>query len=281
MQNSSPEQGNERRCSHSFKVYCTLWRSWGSLDLSAKSTGTTPRSPLGRLVLRLVLTSLRSSPPFNRLYPRGRATPATATTGSYSFEHEYCLLDAFAFSFQLRKHSCNIHSDHHLTAGFLRAFVFNTTQALITASSTERSGSGMRRDAENGQSRDRLRFRFTPLKLMTVIVIAASLMSIGIPIYSRSIVRGKERVLKNNLFTLRTVIHEYTWDKQKAPLSLNDLVSDRYLRQIPVDPITGKADWKVIRKDHSNTVNQSEAGIFDVRSVSDKISLEATPYSAW
>ena len=106
------------------------------------------------------------------------------------------------------------------------------------------------------------------------------LTSVAIPIYSRSIVRGKERVLKNNLFTLRTVIHEYTWDKQKAPQTLNDLVSDRYLRQIPVDPITDKADWKIIM-DPSNTVNQSEPGIFDIRSSSDKISLEATPYSAW
>jgi len=139
----------------------------------------------------------------------------------------------------------------------------------------------MKRDAESGQSRDRPRFRFTPLKLMTVIVIVASLISIGIPIYSRSIVRGKERVLKNNLFTLRMVIHEYTWDKQKAPLSLNDLVSDRYLRQIPVDPITGKADWKTIMENPSHTVNQSEPGIVDLRSVSDKISREGTPYSAW
>lgn len=128
---------------------------------------------------------------------------------------------------------------------------------------------------------NRRRFRFTPLKLMTVIVIVASLMSIGMTIYSRSIVRGKESLLKNNLFALRTVIHEYTWDKQKAPPSLNDLVSDGYLRQIPVDPITGKADWKIIREDHSNTVNQSEPGTFDIRSVSDKVSREGTPYSAW
>jgi general secretion pathway protein G len=139
----------------------------------------------------------------------------------------------------------------------------------------------MKRDAESGQSRDRLRFRFTPLKVMTVIVIVASLISIGVPIYSRSIVHGKERVLKSNLFTLRMVIHEYTYDRQKAPQSLNNLVTDRYLRQIPMDPITGKADWKVIMEDASNSVNQSEPGILDIRSSSDKISLEATPYSAW
>jgi len=207
--------------------------------------------------------------------------PAFAATAGNPFEHELRLLDAFALGFQLRKHFCNIYSDDHLTAESLHAFVFDTTEALIKASSTERSGSGMKRDAESGQSRDRLRFLFTPLKLMTVIVIVASLISIGTPIYSRSIVRGKERVLKNNLFTLRMFIHEYTWDKQKALPSLNDLVSGGYLRQIPVDPITGKTDWKVIWEDHSNTVNQSKAGIVDIRSSSDKISLEATPYSAW
>ena len=123
---------------------------------------------------------------------------------------------------------------------------------------------------------------FTLVELMIVMAIIAVLMSVAIPIYSRSIVRAKESVLKNNLFTMRTVIDEYTYDKQKAPQSLNDLVSDGYMRQIPVDPMTGTADsWKVIMEDASNTVNQSEPGIFDVRSGSDKTSLEGTLYSEW
>ena len=128
----------------------------------------------------------------------------------------------------------------------------------------------------------RRRFGFTLVELMIVMAIIAILMSVAIPIYSRSIVRAKESVLKNNLFTMRTVIDEYTYDKQKAPQTLNDLVSDGYMRQIPVDPITGTADsWRVIMEDASNTVNQSEPGIFDVRSGSDKTSLEGTPYSEW
>ena len=128
----------------------------------------------------------------------------------------------------------------------------------------------------------RRRFGFTLVELMIVMAIIAVLMSVAIPIYSRSITRSKESVLKNNLLSLRTVIDEYTYDKQKAPQTLNDLVSDGYLRQIPVDPITGTADsWKIIMEDASNTVNQSEPGIFDVRSSSDKISLEGTPYSEW
>jgi general secretion pathway protein G len=126
------------------------------------------------------------------------------------------------------------------------------------------------------------RFGFTLIELMIVMAIIAVLMSVAIPIYSRSIQRAKESVLKNNLFTLRTVIDEYTYDKQKAPQSLQDLVSDGYLRQVPVDPMTQSADsWKIIMEDASNTVSQSEPGIFDVRSGSDKTSLEGTPYSDW
>jgi general secretion pathway protein G len=134
----------------------------------------------------------------------------------------------------------------------------------------------------NGERMNRRRCGFTLVELMIVMAIIAILMSVAIPIYSRSIVRAKESVLKNNLFTMRTVIDEYTYDKQKAPQTLNDLVSDGYMRQIPVDPITGTADsWRVIMEDGTNTVNQSQPGIFDVRSSSDKTSLEGTPYSEW
>jgi len=117
---------------------------------------------------------------------------------------------------------------------------------------------------------------------MIVMAIIAVLLSVAIPIYSRSIMRAKESVLKNNLFTLRTVIDEYTYDKQKAPQTLQDLVSNGYLRQIPLDPITNSSEsWKIIQEDATNTVNQSEPGIFDVRSGSDKTSLEGSPYAEW
>jgi general secretion pathway protein G len=128
----------------------------------------------------------------------------------------------------------------------------------------------------------RRRFGFTLIELMIVMAVIAVLMSIAVPIYTRSIQRSKESVLKNNLFTLRTVIDEYTYDKQKAPQTLQDLVSDGYLRQVPTDPITGSADsWKLIMEDQGNTVNQTMPGIFDVRSGSDLTSLEGTQYSEW
>ena len=129
---------------------------------------------------------------------------------------------------------------------------------------------------------NRRRFGFTFLELMIVMAIIAVLMAVALPIYTRAIQRSKESVLKNNLFTLRTVIDEYTYDKQKAPQTLQDLVSDGYLREVPMDPMTGSSDsWKIIQEDPSNTVNQQQPGIYDVRSGSDKTSLEGTPYSDW
>jgi general secretion pathway protein G len=139
-----------------------------------------------------------------------------------------------------------------------------------------------KRVTEPGEIANRRRFGFTFLELMIVMAVIAVLISVALPIYSRAIQRSKESVLKNNLFTLRTVIDEYTYDKQKAPQTLQDLVSDGYLRQVPVDPMTNNADtWKLIMEDASNTVNQSEPGIFDVRSGSEATSLEGTPYAEW
>ncbi len=123
---------------------------------------------------------------------------------------------------------------------------------------------------------------FTLIELMIVMAIIAILVSIAVPVYNRSITRAKESVLRNNLFTMRTVLDEYTLDKQKAPQSLSDLVTEGYLRQIPVDPMTGSSDtWKPVMEDMLNAVDQAEPGLFDVRSGSDKTSLEGTPYSDW
>src|SRR3984957_18167683 len=129
---------------------------------------------------------------------------------------------------------------------------------------------------------NRRRFGFPMIELMIVMALITVLMAGARPVYNRSIMRSKESVLKNNLFTLRTVIDEYTYDKQKAPQTLQDLVSDGYLRQVPLDPITNSAEtWKLIMEDQGNTVNQSMPGIFDVRSGAEGTSLEGTPYAEW
>lgn len=122
---------------------------------------------------------------------------------------------------------------------------------------------------------------FTMIELMIVMAVISILVAVAVPMYQKSVIRAKESVLRQNLFTLRTVIDEYTYDKAKAPQSLQDLVSAGYLRQIPIDPMTGEADWVIEMEDAVTSVNQTEPGIFDIKSKSDKSSLEGTPYGEW
>jgi general secretion pathway protein G len=120
------------------------------------------------------------------------------------------------------------------------------------------------------------------VELMIVMAIIVILVSIAIPAYQKAIVRAKESVLHNNLTTLRQVIDEFTYDKKKAPQSLQDLVAAGYLRDIPIDPITNSNQtWHTIMEDSLQAVDQTEPGIFDVKSGSDKTGLDGTPYAEW
>jgi len=123
---------------------------------------------------------------------------------------------------------------------------------------------------------------FTMLEMMVVVSIMLILISIAVPAYNRSIVHARETVLRQDLFTLRSVIDQYTEDRQKAPQSLSDLISAGYLRQIPVDPMTqSNSTWQVVQEDVLQSVDQQEPGISDVHSGSNTTSSEGTPYSDW
>src|SRR5579863_614647 len=119
---------------------------------------------------------------------------------------------------------------------------------------------------------------FTLIEMLIVVSIIGILVSIAVPIYQKSLIRTKESLLRNNLFTMRTVIDEYTYDKQKAPQQLQDLVTEGYLREVPLDPMTGtNQNWKIDMEDALRSVDQTQPGIFDVHSASDKKSLDGTP----
>src|ERR1700679_922502 len=90
---------------------------------------------------------------------------------------------------------------------------------------------------------------FTLLELMIVISMILILMSIALPIYSQSVVRARESVLRQDLLELRSLISQYTPDKQKAPQSLDDLVQGGYLKTVPKDPMTNEANWEVKQED--------------------------------
>src|SRR5262249_47534909 len=125
---------------------------------------------------------------------------------------------------------------------------------------------------------------FTLIELMIVISLLLILITVAIPIYKQSILRAKESVLRQDLFTLRQVIDQYTLDKQKAPQSLDDLVSAGYMKQLPIDPFTGKNDtWAVVQEEDTIAdPSQTEAGgISDVHSGSGLISSDGAAYSSW
>jgi len=124
---------------------------------------------------------------------------------------------------------------------------------------------------------------FTLLELMIVISIILILISIAAPIYRTSIIRSKEAVLRDDLFTLRSLIDQYTVDKQEAPQGLEDLATAGYLRQVPVDPFTGSSEtWEVVfEEDVLMNPDQTAPGIVDVHSGSTARSLTGELYSSW
>lgn len=122
---------------------------------------------------------------------------------------------------------------------------------------------------------------FTLIELMIVISMILILVSIAIPAYRLSILHAKEGVLRQNLFTLRSLISQYTLDKQKAPQSIEDLVSAGYIKQIPNDPITSKPDWEAVQEDTIGSPDQQDTGIWDVKSSSSQISSDGTAYNTW
>ena len=88
-------------------------------------------------------------------------------------------------------------------------------------------------------------------------------------------------MLRDDLFTMRSVIDQYTLDKQRAPQSLEDVVAAGYLKSIPKDPFTGQADWTVAQEDTLMSVDQTQPGISDVHSSSTLVGSDGTPYSSW
>ena len=123
---------------------------------------------------------------------------------------------------------------------------------------------------------------FTMIELLVVVSIIVILASLGMAQYRQSVIRAKEAVLKEDLFRMRDAIDQYYADKNKYPSGLEDLVSEGYLREIPVDPITNSKDtWQTVNAEPDATSTASQIGIYDVKSGSEQQSLEGTAYSEW
>jgi general secretion pathway protein G len=123
---------------------------------------------------------------------------------------------------------------------------------------------------------------FTLIELMIVMAIIGVLLTVAIPSYVGAVRQAREAVLKEDLHVMRSAIDSYTADKQKAPQSLDDLVTSGYLREIPVDPMTKTKDtWQTSTSDTLTSVDQTDPGIDDVHSGSQEQGSDGQPYSAW
>jgi len=136
----------------------------------------------------------------------------------------------------------------------------------------------MRRHRHNATSRS---LGFTLIEMVIVIAIISILLSMAVANYRASIQAARDASMKQNLFTLRHVIQEFTLDKQRAPQSLEELSQAGYLKDIPKDPCTKQPDWRVDTEDTLLAVDQNQPGITDVHSVCPLTAADGTAYSEW
>ena len=121
---------------------------------------------------------------------------------------------------------------------------------------------------------------FTLIELLVVISMISILAAMGVVQYRNSVQRTKEATLKKDLFEIRDVIDQYYADKGKYPSSLDALVSDGYLRKIPVDPITNSADtWETVPAEADPSNPSAEPGIYNIKSGAQGTALDGTAYA--
>ncbi len=123
---------------------------------------------------------------------------------------------------------------------------------------------------------------FTMIELLIVISIMLILMLIAVPKYTVAIKSAREAVLREDLHVMRAAIDSYTMDKQKAPQSLDDLVQEGYLKNIPEDPITHSNEtWVTDTSDALSSVDETDPGIVDVHSGAEESASDGQSYSTW
>ena len=121
---------------------------------------------------------------------------------------------------------------------------------------------------------------FSLLELMIAMFIMIILLSLAVPTYQRSVRHAREIVLKENLFQIRKAIDQYRADKGKLPQSVDDLSSEKYLREKPIDPILERAEWNEIQGEDSGSA-EGEQGLVDVKSMAEGQDLEGVAYAEY
>ena len=118
---------------------------------------------------------------------------------------------------------------------------------------------------------------FTLIELLVVLAIIATLLMLALPRYFSSVDKSKEAVLKENLYQMRDAISKYYGDKGKYPETLDALAAEKYLRKVPLDPVTeSAATWIVVPPS-----DPQKSGVYDVRSGAPGNSSDGAPYGEW
>ena len=114
-------------------------------------------------------------------------------------------------------------------------------------------------------------------------LVIAILTTMAVPAYKATVRQAKEAVLRHDLHVMRDAIDAYTYDKQKAPQTLDDIVQAGYLKAIPVDPMTARSDtWIPGQGDLLTTIDEtSSGGIADVHSGAQQVGNDGTSYATW
>ena len=121
---------------------------------------------------------------------------------------------------------------------------------------------------------------FTLLELMIVISIIIILAAVTLPQYQKTITATREAVLRDDLTKMRMLIDQFAADKGRLPQSIDELVTEGYMREVPLDPFTAQKDWAITTGEDPNSID-GQSGMTDIHSSSSDVSTEGTPYSEW
>ena len=136
----------------------------------------------------------------------------------------------------------------------------------------------MERNTETGSGAS----GFTMIELLVVVSLIVILATMGMTQYRQSVIHAREATLKEDLFRMRDAIDQYYADKNKYPGSLEDLVSEKYLRAVPVDPFTQSTDsWQTTTSEPDPGNPSLESGISNVKSGSEQTGLDGSRYADW